>query len=316
MSKIDWDAIESHRKTMAFHQVVRSSKIMHGWLPIMHNQGKWGTHITQCPGCTCRDETFAHMIQCPHRLMREKRTEILRDVLIQCQKRRIPKRVAQAIREIIGKLFTGESNFASPTHTPSIARAVQAQETIGMLKLLQGFPAIEWRQAMVSEGTREHIPRHMRWILGILLNHVIEPLWTTRNHILHKTPNRYNEDDNGKLGERLTWYRENRYQLLPYHQHRLAEHDADDIERMSNTVRREWVRHLDTARAVYESECAARQHGQTTMTETTLPTLLHPPPTWIPRTPPPAPRKQRTRIRKRFVQMKLTADPRYVANDG
>jgi hypothetical protein len=187
-----------------------------------------------------------------------------------------------------------------------------------MLKLLQGFPAIEWRQAMTSEGTREHIPRRMRWILGILLNHVIEPLWTTRNHILHKTPNRYNEDNNGKLGERLTWYRENRYQLLPYHQHRLAEHDADDIERMSNAVRREWVRHLDTARAVYESECASRQHGQTTMTEhfTTLPTPLHSRPTWIPCTPPPAPRKQRTRIRKRFVQMKLTADPRYVANDG
>ena len=87
MSSIDWDAIESHRKNMAFHQVVRSSKIMHGWLPIMHNQGKWGTHITQCPGRACRDETFAHMIQCPHRLMREKRTEILRDVLIQCQKK-------------------------------------------------------------------------------------------------------------------------------------------------------------------------------------------------------------------------------------
>jgi hypothetical protein len=138
--------------------------------------------------------------------MREKRMEILRDVLIQCQKRRIPKRIAQAIREIIGKLFAGESDFASPTHTPPIARAVQAQETIGMLKLLQGFPAIECRQAMASEGTREHTPRRMRWILGILLNHVIEPIWTTRNHILHKTPNRYNDDENGKLGKRLTWY--------------------------------------------------------------------------------------------------------------
>jgi hypothetical protein len=63
---IHWDCVGTVRSsTKCITKSSRESKLMHGWLPVQHNLGKY-KDTTQCPGCECSDETFVHLYQCTH----------------------------------------------------------------------------------------------------------------------------------------------------------------------------------------------------------------------------------------------------------
>ncbi len=73
---VDWDLIQAVRTKMGHTQRMQTSKIMLGWLPVMHMQA----HITgqaQCPGCVCPDETMDHIFRCTNRVLGKKREELL-----------------------------------------------------------------------------------------------------------------------------------------------------------------------------------------------------------------------------------------------
>ena len=70
MELVHWDAIESNGKKMGWADKFRTTKVVHGWLSVMHNLGKY-KKLTQCPGCPCHDETFEHMYSCTHPLMKK-----------------------------------------------------------------------------------------------------------------------------------------------------------------------------------------------------------------------------------------------------
>jgi hypothetical protein len=67
---IHWDCIGTVRSAVKCitKTDARVSKLMHGWLPIMHILGKFKETL-QCPGCEWNDETFVHLYQCTHKLM-------------------------------------------------------------------------------------------------------------------------------------------------------------------------------------------------------------------------------------------------------
>jgi hypothetical protein len=138
---IDWELIRAARTKMGHTQRMQTSKIMHGWLPVMHMQA----HITgraQCPGCRCPDETLDHMFHCTNRLLITKREELLLD----CRKKMIAGGIPRAIAEALyGLLFAYVKGTEPPSHSnPQIAQAMAAQIRIGIEFIPRGFLARDW----------------------------------------------------------------------------------------------------------------------------------------------------------------------------
>ncbi len=60
---IFWDGVRRARQRGTRTQLMQTSKIMHGWLPVNHIVGRV-TQITQCPGCHHNDKTMDHLFHC------------------------------------------------------------------------------------------------------------------------------------------------------------------------------------------------------------------------------------------------------------
>ena len=72
-----WKAVKSVRSRLPHNKFRQTSKLMHGWLPVMHMR-QYITGMNQCPCCTeCKDETIKHLFQCPNHLMTQRRDEAI-----------------------------------------------------------------------------------------------------------------------------------------------------------------------------------------------------------------------------------------------
>jgi hypothetical protein len=242
MELIYWDTIERNRRNMGWADKCRTMKVMHGWLPIMHNLGKY-KRLKQCPGCPCHDETFEHMYNCAHPLMKKALIESKQLVLDRAKACRINKRVTEAFMTCIECGIKGTS---APTSNsiPELRCVLADQNAIGTTKLLQGYMAKSWVDAM--KHTRVKQPYAMAKILQrSLWDTLFQKIWDTRNHILHHMPNVYRTAESTDLRERLKYYRDNGNLLLSHHDRALADHSDEAIASMGRLTRRKWVKHLD-----------------------------------------------------------------------
>jgi hypothetical protein len=71
--------------------------------------------------------------------------------------------------------------------------------------MLQGYLSTAWVQAMEDYGEK-HPNCRMTAILRGLRDEFFEPIWVTRNHILHHLPNRYNDATEKSNEDKLQWY--------------------------------------------------------------------------------------------------------------
>ena len=188
MDLIHWDAIESNRKNMGWANQCRTMKVMHGWLPIMHNLGKY-KRLTQCPGCQHADETFEHLFRCSHPLMKKAVSEGKTQLLESARSIRINKEVLEQFMHCIESGIAGRDAQLS-TFYPELNEAVRDQSKIGTHKLLQGYMAKSWITAMKSTNVK-HPHQRAKTLQRLLWDILFQKVWDTRNHILHHTPNMY-----------------------------------------------------------------------------------------------------------------------------
>jgi hypothetical protein len=125
------------------------------------------------------------------------------------------------------------------TGSLSLRKAVEHQNEIGNDKLLQGFLAKAWADA-IGEWTKDKTQHKITFLLCQLWDTLFTRVWDTRNFILHHTPNCY------RAIEGL-----NKNEVLAQSDRRLAEHDEAEIERMGRLTKRKWVRQLDKLREIY-----------------------------------------------------------------
>ena len=82
-----------------------------------------------------------------------------------------------------------------------------------------------------------------------------EPLWKNRNDLLHQTVNLYTQKDDIKLSSIISEYCKNRHTLLSHEDTHLADNiDITNLDSMPTEQKREWVRHFDTAKELYNKE--------------------------------------------------------------
>ena len=100
---------------------------------------------------------------------------------------------------------------------------------------------------------------------------MVQPLWHTRNDILHGTENKHKEREESSLMEKIYWYVRHRGELLSYHDQSLAEIELSTLHRMKQATKQAWVKHLDIARKAYVNELKQRASKQNVITRYLVP---------------------------------------------
>ena len=259
MGLIHWDAIKSNRKNMGRADQCRTMKVLHGWLPIMHNLGKY-KRLTQCPGCSCHDETFDHLFRCKHPLMVKALSDSKEQFVSRARDIGIHKEVVEKFMQCI-ECGIDRRTAPLPTFPQELRGAMTDQNTIGTSKLLQGYMAKSWVDAMKCAGVK-HPYQKAKTLQRSLWDVIFQRVWDTRNHILHHTPNLYRNTESTDLRERPRYYRDNKNSPLSYHDQSAADHSDETIEAMGRLTRRRWVKHLDKLSAQFQKERQNREAGQ------------------------------------------------------
>ena len=146
MNMVNWDIIDRARRNQKWSAFSRLMKIMHGWLPLMHNLGK-RTGIAQCPGCECPDETYNHMFNCGNALMKKALSESFETMRKVAWSTGVPD---QAMDAFMSCITNGIHNRPAtpPQYPKELEKAVEDQNKIGTCKLLQGFMAKSWLEVL------------------------------------------------------------------------------------------------------------------------------------------------------------------------
>ena len=259
MTDILWKPLERARAGRTYHTRVKTSKMLHGWLPVMHMHGRV-TGCLRCPGCNALDETFDHMLQCPNESMEETRISALNTVWRVGLEQGLPNGFMKCVVQYIEHAITGDNTRLDD----DLAGTIRSQQRIGPLMFVRGFLSSEWLR-LLRPMTNKPADRLLVRVIRIIWDRFIDPLWTTRNNILHRHDNYVSETLHAELGDRLQWYTQNKTELSRQDQH-LADFTSAQIEAMSMRQRREWVRHLDIAKDAWAKERAILATGQTLIT--------------------------------------------------
>ena len=164
--------------------MMHMSKIMHGWLPVMHMHGH-STGVTQCPGCPNANETLDHLLQCPHLLLVEARKEGIHTIFNKGKELHLPHRFLISFIHYICLAINGTR--PRPLEQSSSA-AYKTQNRIGPLMLLRGFLSQEWVHLLVELGV-DNAKRKATLLLRQLWESMVTAVWKIRNRILHDNSN-------------------------------------------------------------------------------------------------------------------------------
>ena len=153
-----------------------------------------------------------------------------------------------------------------------IRTAIHQQMAIGTQYMLRGFLAVGWQDAIKSTGARQP-ERKMNALLRLVWDGIVLPLWHQRNDIMHQKENKNREKEDSSLAEKIQWYVAHRHEVMSLHDTFLAEIDVSTLHRLRTDTKREWVRHLEKARAAYENELKQKEKRQHVITRYFKPIL-------------------------------------------
>ena len=260
METIMWSVLKKARTGRTLPSMIRTSKVLHGWLPVMHMHGRV-TGSTQCPGCENPDETFEHLLQCRHERMQITRAQAIIKVRESGIKQGLPAGFMAIVQQYLRAILTDSEEEIDS----EVGRMMEFQQEIGHMMAVKGYLSYGWLRLLRSYDS--HQPeRRLARLIRIIWDDLIDPIWTTRNDILHHHTNYVSEGTHAQLGDRLIWYTQHREELSRSDQF-LTWHTLGQIEAMSSNQRREWVRHLDVARAAWATERAVLATGQRIITQ-------------------------------------------------
>jgi len=239
------------------------------------------TGINKCPGCTSTNETIEHMLKCPHPTIKEKREEILSQMLVKGKQKNIPKGVLTAFIQLLTKYTTGATDYTTNTHSHTIQDAITQQMAIGVNMMARGYIGKEWIDTV---PTARHPTCIMNKLQRMVWMDFFEPLWQNRNKLLYQQKNNYGKAENAALTEKLVWYHQ--HTLLAHHDHFLLHNiDMSTLHTMPSRHKQEWIRHLTAAKLANTQELALKKTNQHSLFRYMKP--VNAPPTANPGTLPP-----------------------------
>jgi hypothetical protein len=115
----------------------------------------------------------------------------------------------------------------------------------------------------------KYAAQQMKTLITAVWEVWFEPIWVTRNFILHKTPNTYNQLMVSNNEEKQQWYHESCHKLLAFMDRYFADHSDEEIQAMTHKhkTKHEWAKQLNSTREYYQEELKHIQSGQRVITE-------------------------------------------------
>ena len=250
MGTIHWEVTRLAHRRGSRTQFMQSSKLMHGWLPVMHMHGH-STGVSACPGCGCPSETVDHMLLCPNPQMRQARDVAFSVFRAKCRHMDLPM---MFFTDITGYLKSVLCGLPAPEASSALlSLTFRQQEAIGPVMILRGFLAKGWSVALLRMNTQLPL-QTMAKILRLIWDDIVAPIWHVRNDILHKNENHLITKEFDDLGLRLHWFRLRRRDVLSFRDQFLVNYDQSDVEGMTHVFRRALVAHLEVALQAYATE--------------------------------------------------------------
>jgi len=212
--------------------------------------------------CGVQDETFEHLLACPHPDMNTERQDSIHRLQEDFKKLKLPPAFSLAfIRALKVTLY----NSPIPTsNIPSITAAYAAQERIGYYNMAVGLLANEWTEVLAIMNVEQPQSR-MEDVLSSLWDNMCEQMWKTRCNIKHSPNNKATPHELQQLQDKLLWYLRHREEVLDYRHRFLAQYNPEDVSRWSRATRRAKLESLNNASQYYRTECTQRAQGQTTI---------------------------------------------------
>ena len=259
---IDWDAVRSVRRRLTQTQRMQTAKLMHDWAPVMHMLAH-ETGNSQCPGCPHPDETLDHLFRCTNPRQVEQRRTLLLSLRKAGLAKGWPRAILEALLQLLQDFVDGEQP-SLPSH-PQIRVAVESQIRIGIHLIPRGFLSTEWTSAL--ESFQVCRPRtKITSLLRFLLLDYTDALWRSRNDILHHQENATQQATARNYNTRLQWYLENQH-VIAQSDCFIIRYKAEDLNTMSDRVKRHTLHHLDLARKAQSIRLQQRQQGQSVITQ-------------------------------------------------
>lgn len=249
MDDVAWKQIGAARRRCSRTQRMQTSKVMHGWLPVMHMQAH-SSGLAQCPLCPSPDETLDHIFHCTHPELTGKREIILEELRKKGLKLDIPRVVVEAMGGLLREYISGEE--LSHHDDVALHAAVSAQRKIGLAMLPRGFVSGSWIPAMEAFGC-PHPHRKLSSLIFHLLTETTDKLWRERCSLAHDKHSNLNDQAMSQsLNTQLLWYVENYRHSISYTDHRLVSDLLPEaIPDISLRTKRQLLHHLDAAKAAY-----------------------------------------------------------------
>ena len=243
---IDWPTIGRVRKSMKQSQRIRGSKLMYGWLPVGHNSAKTGALSDVCPCCGTPDETLEHLFICTNPELTLIKTNGIREAVRKCSAQNLPNRVTLAFFDMMLDYINGRDTHIQQDMHPTIKRAIQSQQQIGIHLFSRGFITKEWRTAL--DGTNTQYPQHKTEVLlKSLWTSIFESMWTCRNNILHNQSNFRTIAEDDELVRKLRWYQTHQRDAFSANHRHFADIHLDDVHRWTLQTKRAYIILLNTA---------------------------------------------------------------------
>jgi hypothetical protein len=255
---IRWKMIQSVRRRMTRQQQRQTSKIMHGWLPVMHQQGFITGMTTQCPACRHPDETMEHLFKCNNAALMVKKDALIVEFRTKGIAAGIPRAIMEAICSLL-YAFIHETEVTIPEH-PGIAAAVKAQLSVGLRLLPRGYLVTDWLDVIEEFGVQNPESR-LSGLLKRLWLEFTDQIWRNRNEVMHSADSNTRQQEDDLKAEKLKWYLRNIHIIAPWDRF-VLEYTEESVELMSSYVKSRLVRNLETLQKVYAEERLTAEKGQ------------------------------------------------------
>ena len=119
---IDWESIGKVRSSHHINRIVRTSKMLYGWLPVGHNWKKCNLVSDKCPCCGVPDETFEHVLTCKHKDLVMTRAIAYTSIQTKCDELKIPKIFTTTLLTLF-KVTLEDHEFPTSFPTPELTVA-------------------------------------------------------------------------------------------------------------------------------------------------------------------------------------------------
>ena len=222
-----WDVIGTARRNIRYKMNARIAKYMNGWLNHGHQKGKLGKDST-CPCCGLPDETQAHIFQCTNPTVNTTRLSSIKAMKAYLTENKVAIELIECVIELCNAFF----HQSSPNirHTSAItSNLIKSQLSLGLELFTRRYLTSEWISA-AKHYHKQQPKAKLKHILHGLWFHILEPIWETRNTILHKSDNIVTQQAHNQANSELSDWKILSHERLHHTQLHLINYSKADFK--------------------------------------------------------------------------------------